>query len=188
MPVPKSKKKSPPKIKEEFKHLFDINYIKRNTQNLPNLKTSLRKIRNKGVGIFANKNIKQNDVSVYYLLKAYNLKRFPNSFNNVYTVELYTNNGKSIKSLIGDLCEDILMQPDDNGIAYWGYFANEPSKIQESNSFLDVNSVENYSNKNRIKEGDYVLYKLISSRDIKKGEEITWCYGSLYDRNYETSC
>ena len=103
MPVPKSKKKSPPKIKEEFKHLFDINYIKRNTQNLPNLKTSLRKIRNKGVGIFANKNIKKNDVIVYYLLKAYNLKRFPNSFNNVYTVELYTNNGKSIKYLIGDL-------------------------------------------------------------------------------------
>ena len=35
---------------------------------------------------------------------------------------------------------------------------------------------------------DYVLYRLIATRDIKKGEEITWCYGSLYSRNYETSC
>ena len=185
----KLRSRSPKKTKEDqFKHLFDIDYIKRNTKNLSKLKTSLRKIRNKGIGIFANKNIKKNEVVVYYLLKAYNMNRFPNLFNNVYTIELYTKNGNGIKSLIGDLCDESMMQPDSNGVAYWGYFSNEPSSPQESNSILDVNLNENYSNKNRIKEGDYVLYKLIASKNIKKGEEITWCYGSLYSRNYETTC
>ena len=191
MPRSKSKTRkssSPKKRDDEFKHLFNIDYIKRNTPNLPRLKTTLKKIRNKGIGIFANRNIKQNEVVVYYLLKAYNLKRFPNLFNNVYTVELYTKRGNNIKSLVGDLCNESLIEPDSNGVAYWGYFSNEPSTVQESNTFLDTNLNENYLNRSRIKEGDYVLYRLIASRDIKKGEEITWCYGSLYSRNYETSC
>ena len=184
----KASSKKSKTTKDEFKHLFDIDYIKRKTKNLSNLKTSLRKIRNKGVGIFANKKIKKNEVIVYYLLKAYNVKNFHNLFNNVYTIELYTKNGNSIKSLIGDLCNESLMQPDSKGIAYWGYFSNEPSNGQKENSFLDINLNENYMNKNRIKDGDYVLYKLIASKDIEKGEEITWCYGSLYSRNYETTC
>jgi len=191
MPRSKSKTRkasSPKKKDDEFKHLFNIDYIKRNTPNLTRLKTTLKKIRNKGIGIFANRNIKQNEVVVYYLLKAYNLKRFPNLFNNVYTVELYTKRGNNIKSLVGDLCNESLIEPDSNGVAYWGYFSNEPSTVQESNTFLDTNLNENYLNRSRIKEGDYVLYRLIASRDIKKGEEITWCYGSLYSRNYETSC
>lgn len=191
MPRSKSKTRkasSPKKRDDEFKHLFNIDYIKRNTPNLPRLKTTLKKIRNKGIGTFANRNIKQNEVVLYYLLKAYNLKRFPNLFNNVYTVELYTKRGNNIKSLVGDLCNESLIEPDSNGVAYWGYFANEPSTVQESNTFLDTNLNENYLNRSRIKEGDYVLYRLIATRDIKKGEEITWCYGSLYSRNYETSC
>ena len=56
-----------PRKKNEFRHLFDIDYIKRKTKNLSGLKTSLKKIRNKGVGIFANKNIRKNEVIVYYL-------------------------------------------------------------------------------------------------------------------------
>lgn len=187
MPRSKSKKTSL-KRRDKYRHLFDIDYIKKRTKNLSKLKTSLRRIRNKGVGIFANKDIKKNEVVVYYLLKAYNLKKFPDLFNSVYTIELYTKNGSPIKSLVGDLCNESLLPPDSNGIAYWGYFSNEPSMNQESNVFLDTNSAENYHNRNRIKDGDYVLYKLVASRNIKKGEEITWCYGSLYLRNYETTC
>ena len=189
----KTKKKSRSKtkktpVKNKFQHLFDIDFIKRKTKNLRNLKTCLKKIKNKGVGIFANRNIKKNEVVVYYLLKAYDLKDFPNLFDYVYTVELYTKNGNAIKSLIGDLCEESLVQPGEDGIAYWGYFSNEPSTVQKSNTFLDTNLEENYAHRKKIKKGDYVLYRLIASKDIKKGDEITWCYGSLYYRKYETSC
>ena len=82
----------------------------------------------------------------------------------------------------------VFMKTAVKGIAYWGYFSNEPSTVQESNTFLDTNLKENYLNRSRVKEGEYFLYKLIASRNIKKGEEITWCYGSLYSRNYDTSC
>ena len=40
----------------------------------------------------------------------------------------------------------------------------------------------------RLKEGDFITYKLIASHNIKAGEEIVWCYGESYARNYETSC
>jgi hypothetical protein len=90
--------------------------------------------------------------------------------------------------MIGDISPESLQLPDDNGIAYWGYFSNEPSKNQQSNTYIDVNLEENYSFRNTLKDGDFVLYKLIASKDIKKGEEITWCYGSLYYRQYVTSC
>ena len=186
----KSKKKSRSKktLSGKYKNLFDIDFIKRKTKNLKNLKTCLRKIKNKGASMFANKNIMRGEVVVYYPLKVYDLKDFPNLFKYVYTVELYTKNGNPIKSLIGDLSDDILIQPKEDGIAYWGYFANEPSTVQKNNTFLDLNLKGNYSHRNRIKKGDYVLYKLVASKDIKKGDEITWCYGSSYDRNYNTSC
>ena len=29
---------------------------------------------------------------------------------------------------------------------------------------------------------------LTAKRDIKEGEEITWCYGTNYKRDYPTSC
>jgi hypothetical protein len=29
---------------------------------------------------------------------------------------------------------------------------------------------------------------LAASRDIEEGEEVTWCYGYQYHRDYDTSC
>lgn len=33
-----------------------------------------------------------------------------------------------------------------------------------------------------------MIYKLIATRDIKPGEEICWCYGGAYLRDYESPC
>ena len=33
-----------------------------------------------------------------------------------------------------------------------------------------------------------MVYKLVANKDIKANEEIVFCYGELYERNYETSC
>jgi len=184
----KSRKNIDSSVSQSDSFLFDIDYINNTVKYHTNLKTVLKKVKRKGVGIFANRTIKNGEVVCYYLVKAFNYKTFPNKYNSVYTIELYTKNGKAIQNMIGDISEESLRMPDLDGIAYWGYFSNEPSKKQDSNTFLDINLDENYAYRKKLKEGDMVLYKLIATRDIKKGEEITWCYGSLYYREYDTSC
>ena len=44
---------------------------------------------------------------------------------------------------------------------------------------------ENYKNKDRIKEGDTLIYKLVATENINVGEEICWYYGKSYKRNYK---
>jgi hypothetical protein len=39
-----------------------------------------------------------------------------------------------------------------------------------------------------VKEGDTLTYTVYALKNIKKGEEVMWCYGSSYGRSYPTSC
>ena len=179
----KSSKRSP-------RHLFDVDHIKKHTPRYKTLKTKIKKMKTKGVGVFANKDIKKGEVIVYYLIKAYHIDEPPKKFKQVYTISLYSKKGVENNKLVGDLCDESLPPPDKNGIAYWGYLANEPSLGDTKNSFLSINTRENYKSRSRFKFGDYVKYKLIATKNIKKGDEITWCYteDDNYSRNYETSC
>jgi hypothetical protein len=176
----KSKKRTP-----KDSYLFDMNYVNDNTPNLDILKTRLKKMKNKRVGLFANKQIKKGEVISYYLVKAFKKARF----DSVYSVSLYNNNGSENK-LYGDLCPESLQLPTKSGITYWAYFSNEPSINEHENSYLDfTNSYKETRNKTSIEEGDLVLYKLIASRNIKKGDEILWCYGyPPGQRLYKTAC
>jgi len=177
----KSKKRTP-----KDSYLLDINYINKNTPNLDTLKTKLKKMKNKRAGLFANRQIKKGEVISYYLVKAVKNPRF----NSVYTVVLYNKNGTAVQKLSGDLCSESLQPPTESGITYWAYFSNEPSINESDNCYLDFeNSYKETRNKTRLKEGDLVLYKLIAKKNIKKGDEILWCYGyPPGQRGYETEC
>ena len=143
-------------------------------------------MKNKRVGLFANKKIKKGEIISYYLVKAVKNPRF----NSVYTVGLYNRNGTEERKLTGDLCSESLKPPTENGITYWAYFSNEPSINEHENSYLDFeNSYKETRDKSKFKEGDLVLYKLIAKKTIQKGDEIVWCYGyPPGQRNYETEC
>jgi len=181
----KSKKKSKKVSVKKDSYLFDMNYINDNTPNLDTLKTRLKKMKSKRVGLFANKQIKKGDVISYYLVKAFKKARF----DAVYSVTLYNKNGSESK-FYGDLCPESLQLPTRNGITYWAYFSNEPSINEHDNSYLEfVNTHKETRNKTTIEEGDLVLYKLIASKNIKKGDEILWCYGyPPGQRLYKTAC
>ena len=177
----KSKKRS-----EKDSYLLDINYINKNTPHLDTLKTRLKKMKNKRVGLFANKQIKKGEVISYYLVKAVKTPRF----NSVYTVTLYNNNETVNEKLTGDLCQESLKSPTKSGITYWAYFSNEPSMNERENAHLDFKNMHKETkNKTRLEEGDLVLYKLIANKTIQEGDEILWCYGyPPGQRNYKTRC
>jgi hypothetical protein len=97
-----------------------------------------------------------------------------------------TKNDNVSNTLVGDLTEDSLEQPK-RSIPFWGHFANEPSGRQTPNTFIDTNLAENYKNKSRLSPGDTMIYKLRATRTINPGEEVVWCYGKSYYRDYETT-
>lgn len=170
-----------------IREILDIDYIKKHTPNLSNLKVSLKKSKIKGVSLFANRDIKKGEIMAYYKISVYSNQNFKSKTGNMYTIAVNTKNNNYSRSLIGDLSPLSLEKPRGD-IPFWGYFSNEPSGSQEINCYIDTNLKENYKYKSRMSPGDTMIYKLRALRQIKKGEEITWCYGPDYNRDYEPNC
>ncbi len=170
-----------------MKKVFSSRYAKNMAKGIHNVKVDLKKTY-KGTSLMAKTHIKKGSVIAYYKFLLY---KFDDNFegvnNNMYTMTVYGKSGRSRDTLIGDIYEGSLDKPK-RGITYWAYFSNEPSGNQEGNSELDINLKENYKNRDRVKAGDTMVYKLVASRDIKPGEEITWCYGDYYNRSYKANC
>ncbi len=171
---------------QNIKDILDIDYIKRNTPDIDKLKIKLKKTF-KGISIICTKPIKKGNIIAYYKIKVYkDDDNFHGIKKNMYTFEVKTKNGNSSEKYIGDIYEGSLETPK-YGIPFWGYFANEPTSKQRVNAEINTNVKENYKNKDRVKEGDTLVYKLVAKENIEVGEEVCWYYGEFYKRDYEIS-
>lgn len=164
---------------------LNLNYVLKNySKGVKNV--TLKKSKMKGTSLFATKKIAKNQVIAYYKITVFHQKGFVSETNTMYTFDVITKGNRSSNVLIGDITEDSLEQPR-RGIPFWGFFANEPSGRQTPNTVIDVNLAENYRTRNRVVPGDTMIYKLRADRTIYPGEEIVWCYGESYMRDYETT-
>lgn len=141
----------------------------------------------KGVSLFARKPIKKNQKVAYYKFKLYPADTYSGKNNDMYMMSVYSKSGRYISRLSGDIYEGSLEYPK-NGVTYWAYFSNEPSKHQKENCFLDENRKYNFKNRDGVRAGQTLTYVLIANRNIRPGEEIVWCYGESYERNYKPNC
>jgi len=175
-----------------LKNVLDYKKLLRETpKNIrEKLPVTLKKHRLAGTGLFATKNIKKGQVISYYRMKVHtdsNKKRYRSPTKCMYCFTIYTKNGNASNNLIGDI--DIESAPlPKKSIPFWAYFSNEPSGKQVENAEIDMNLDENYKKRSKVRDGDYMIYKLIATKPIKAGQEVVWCYGGAYDRNYKTSC
>lgn len=166
--------------------IFDVKHARKLAQG-HDIKVALRKHRLKGTSLYAAKDIKKGNVIAYYKFKVYREGKHRAVKRSMYTMTVYTRGYRDSKNFVGDIFAGS-MAPPKRGITYWAYFANEPSGKQVENAYLDTNIKQNYRKRSRIKEGDTMVYKLRAERNIKKGEEITWCYGAWYGRTYKANC
>ena len=160
-----------------------MNYIIKNTKNYFNLPIRLIKTY-KGTYIVANKDIKKGTIVSYFKMKVYYHKDYKGVNNDMYIFNVYNSEDEYFEDFIADIYEDTIEQPINN-ITFWGHLANEPSIDESSNTFVNSKSSKNING--NIKKGDIVIYELTASKDIKKDDEITWCFGGGYIRNYEIS-
>lgn len=164
--------------------LFDIKFIIKNTPNMHKLKIKLAHIKNKGIGIISQKNIKEDELIAYYKVTVFKEKGYKSPTNFKYAIEIRTKRDRHSKTFLGDVTSDSLSPPCKN-VPYWGYLLNEPSGKQKPNCYIDPNLKENYDKRTLLKEGDVFIYKIRAMFDIKAGEELTWYYGSAYERDYD---
>ena len=151
-------------------------------EKTPRLKVTLRRDPIKGISLFSTQEIKKGVVIAYYHMKVYSIAH-PGPFGSTYRFAVYTKRGEISKRLVGNLFEGSLRAPRRN-IPYWAYFANEPNQDESPNAFVDACVAQNYRGRDRLRVGDEITYKLIASRTIAPGEEIVWCYGDRYERDY----
>ena len=171
--------------KKHFPQLFDLVQIKKECGKYSNIKTYLKKTKNKGIAVFANRNIKKDEIVCYYLVKIYDRSNFENIFDNIYTISIKGSNGETLNHLTGDIFEQSLLSPTIDGIAYWGYLVNEPSVNKKINCAC-ISCDENSIFKTKIEHGDLYRFSILALNNIKKGDEITWNYGDRYNRdNYK---
>ena len=156
---------------------------------IPDKKLSVTLMKNKytGTGLFATKRINRGKIIAYYKMKVHNKKSYKSPTKCTYCFTVYTKGDRMSNSLIADLDKESAPLPKNN-IPYWAYFSNEPSSKQKENAEIDIALKDNYRDRNKLKNGDFITYKLKATRNIKPGEEIVWCYGNTYDRDYKTSC
>lgn len=149
------------------------------------IKVTLKKDKKKGVGLYAKKVIEKGEIIAYYKIKIYRKKEYDSPTDFVYCFEVYKKNGEEYKRLIGDVYEDGFPNPSEDNITYWAPFANEPSENQRTNAEIDINIEENYIGKTFSSPDETAIYKLVSNKMIRPGEEILWFYGENYKRNYK---
>jgi hypothetical protein len=180
----KSKKRSKKRSKKKsiyidnensIKNILDPSYCIKKVQGY-DLPVYLKKTK-KGTSLFANKDLAKGTIVSYYKVKVYDNYTYKQKINGMYSID--------VNGYLGDLYKGSLPNPENN-IPFWGYFSNEPSLTQKENIDVKINtSSKDYKSK---KPGDTMIFKLVTSKNVKKGDELTWCYGDYYTRDYPTSC
>jgi len=184
----KEREKEKEKDDEDVEYPFlDMSYLINHTKNYDSLKVCLKMTR-KGVGLFARTPIKKGNTVAYYKVKVISDRstKYKKVKDGIYTFSIYTKDDEKIKKYFGDICMESLENPR-RGAPFFGYLANEPSNGQSCNVSVDTNLKDNYTDRDEVRPGDFLLYKLVALRDIPENEEICWYYGDHYDRDYEIS-
>ena len=152
-----------------------------------NKDTKIKLLKDKvlGIKVVCVKPIKKNETIAYYKIMVHDEKTYKPYKNSMYAMDIISKKGNSRNTLIGDIYPGSLELPGKDNISYYGFFCNEPNLKQKANCYINPELKLNYSKRDVVKVGDTMIYTLKASCNIEKGEDITWCYGSLYSRNYK---
>ena len=82
--------------------------------------------------------------------------------------------------------EKTLKRKRAEGLPNIAFFANEPTRKpkQEQNCYFIAPRVR----VSELKEGKMAVGTLMTTRNVRKGEHLVWCYGDDYHRSYKPAC
>ena len=171
-----SKKNTP-----DLNEVLNYKVVLKNTPDPDKLSVTLKEKHPYGVGIFATKRIRKGQTIARYRLCLVGR----NEPSTQYTFRAYTKSGNPSRNLYGDLYVGSV-PPPKRGIPYWAHFVNEPGPRHRPNADIDLNTNWNYKNRKILRKGYIIEYKLVAQKDIEPKEQVFWCYGEDYARDYST--
>lgn len=139
--------------------------------NFEGMKIFVKKRSGRGLGIVAQEDIPAGRVIAYYRVRTIPIDVHDYKCGH-YRV--------GIDSKRDGVLDETLVYGIYRNIPYIGPYCNEPPHGKKMN--VDLFQA------GPTKRHGYKDMKFVSITEIKKGEEIFWCYGNSYSRSYSTSC
>ena len=146
--------------------------------------------------LVANRPLQKDQIVSFYKMRIFRTAEGPHDrehytypYSSKYTFNVYGKSGVRLKRLIGDVSPESVPKAQGD-IPYWAHFANEPDRKEEANTRIDRQVRQNFDLMKRktLVHGSYIIYALVTTRDVGKGESLRYCYGSDYTRDYSTGC
>jgi hypothetical protein len=168
-------------------HLMDFDAINKSNAE-KEMKVILQHTKEKGVSIFAIDEIKRGNYVAHYKVKIYenNLREY-----NEYEIGIPLSDKSGLDNrTFGDIFEDSLPETGEDGVPYYGYFANEPTfgvdGERENVKLVPNETLTKYNGDNGdVELGQPIIMSLKATRNIKRGQEIMWVYGDDLYRGYK---
>jgi hypothetical protein len=150
---------------------IDLPMLNRMYDDFESMSVRVKRLPNKGLSLVAQKDIPRGRVVAYYRTV------LAPATNRCFNYQFSEPKPPKGKARVLDVEQHGLVK---YGIPYVAMFSNEPSQGQEPNCDIDV--VKRKPSK------EHMDYKLITTRAVPAGAELTWCYELHYPRKYKSPC
>ena len=148
----------------------------------------------KMTGVVARKAIAKGEIVAYYKMRVFQTVEYEGdmefySYPNgtKYTFTVYDKDGLRAPGLIGDLSPESVPDAIDNA-PFFAHLVNEPN-TKQTNVAIDKQTSQNFGGKREsVQHGDFIVYALVATKKIEPGEQLLYCYGLQYERDYKTGC
>jgi len=170
--------------------LLDRNRVLSATPNAKLLSVTLQGTKDRGTTVITTRPIKKGETILLYPATIFQASTYTSPTDERYAFDVVGKNGELLEEdadLIADVDLTRITEKPVNGAPFWGPFVNEPSEGVQPNVGIDWNILYNYrllGSADKPEPGTLFVYKIIAERDIKQGEELTWCYQPYYVRDY----
>ncbi len=176
-----------------IKLLLDYKRVLVETPDAQSLSVTLQGTKDKGTTVITTRPIKKGAVIMLYPATIFQSSTYKSPTDEKYAFDVVGPTGELLEEdadLIADVNLSRITDKPVDGAPFWGPFVNEPSEGQLPNVEIDWNVAYNYrllGSADKPKPGNSFIYKIIAERDIKQGEELTWCYQPYYVRDYKVN-
>jgi len=140
------------------------------------------------LGVVAREHIKKNTDIAVYIVEVLKENTYTSPLGDTYNIGVCDAKGNHIPDRIGMLTLPCLVDDLYLGLPRWGAFFNEPSPKESVNVEVKFDSIHSLKAPGRKGKATLQVAKMRTTRAVKPGEELVWCYGDEYVRDYPTSC
>lgn len=157
--------------------------------NDPRVAVQLVAIPNKGsqLGVVTKRDFKAGQIVAVYVVEVVD-EHVTSPLGTTYNIGACNAKGKPQPDKLGIITLPCLVDDLYDGVPRWGAFMNEPCMGESVNVRPVFGRLVHLKPPGRTKEATLMLTHMVTTKAVKAGQELMWCYGADYERDYKTPC